>query len=145
MQNSSFENHVAMETYFVLDSTKGIQNLLETGVFITNLRGEKVIVSDPISEGELCPPPPQPPHTNLQENSHHGKSVGFARRLAEVGVFGVPVHQMELRKQVQRFNNSHQKYFKGRGKKNPRLTSGGAQYGFFWGGGRGGNSVNWHK
>lgn len=34
---------------------------------------------------------------DLQEDPHHGEPVRLFGGLAKAGVFGVPVHQMELR------------------------------------------------
>lgn len=53
---------------FAPDGIKGVKNLLETGVFIPN----------------------------LQENSHNSESIVVFNSFIEAGVFGVPVHQMEL-------------------------------------------------
>src|SRR4029434_8226191 len=35
--------------------------------------------------------------TNLQENSHHSEPVTLAGSVSKAGIFGVPVHQMQLR------------------------------------------------
>lgn len=85
-------------TYFCFDCVELVQNFLQALVFASDL--DFFFFKKKMNQFshfcKMIASRKKGGATDLQEDPHHGEPVGLTGRLAEAGVFGVPVHQVEL-------------------------------------------------